>query len=176
MPNETLKITEMKNLILLIMIASILSLNSCCQLSKGVPEKVTSSFIQKFPDAQNVKWEKENDKEWEAEFEMDGREYSANYNIDGTWLETEYAIKDIPAAIQATLDSEFAGFEIEESEISETPKGTLYEFELEKGEVEMEVQIDSNGKVINKEVSNDEDDGEDDSDDDDDDDYDNDHD
>ena len=125
----------MKNLILLIMIASIVSLNSCCQLSKGVPEKVTSSFIQKFPDVQNVKWEKENDQEWEAEFEMDGKEYSANYNIDGTWLETEYAVKDIPAAIQATLDSEFPGFEIEESEISETPKGTFYEFEMKKGEV-----------------------------------------
>ncbi|MCF8370865.1 MAG: PepSY-like domain-containing protein [Bacteroidales bacterium] len=143
----------MKNLLIVIVVVSLFVLNACAQKAKDVPANVQSTFSQKFPTATKVKWEKENDKEWEAEFKLDGIEYSASFNIEGTWLETEHKIKksEIPTLVKNTLDTQFEGYKIEEPEIIESADGTFYEFELEKGKLEIEVQIDSNGLVVKKE-------------------------
>jgi hypothetical protein len=143
----------MKNLVLLIAIAAIFSFNARGQAKEAVPENVKSAFSQKFPDATNVKWDKENATEWEAEFKIGGKKYSANFDNMGTWMETEYEINadEIPAAVKTTLDKDFTGYKIEESEVSETAKGKLYEFELEKAGEEIEAAIDMSGKIVNKE-------------------------
>lgn len=118
------------------------------------PQKVRKAFAKKFPNIKKVKWEKESDTEWEGEFKMKGIEYSANFLQDGTWQETEHEIKkkSIPANIKTTLQTEFSDYEIEEAEISETKDGSVYEFELEMGEEELEVVIDTNGRVLKKEI------------------------
>lgn len=132
---------------------------SCAQTKTNVPEKVQSAFSQKFPTAKKIKWDKENDSEWEAEFKMNGKEYSANFTSEGTWKETEHEIKksDIPAAVKQTLDQEFAGYDVEEAEISETADRKVYEFAIKKEETDMEVAISPDGKVLKKEVKNEED-------------------
>ncbi len=147
----------MKNLLVLLVLASTIGFTACGQ-KYNVPAKVKSSFTQKFPEAKRVKWDKENDNEWEAEFKMKGKEYSANFDNNGNWKETEYEIKkyQIPEAVQSTLDKDFNGFKIEESEISETTDGKVYEFELEKGDKEIEVAISINGKIIKQEEANEE--------------------
>ena len=118
------------------------------------PAQVNNSFNKKFAGATKVKWDKENDTEWEAEFKLKGKAYSANFSNEGKWMETEHEIKKsaIPANVKQTLDSEFAGYDVEEAEISETAEGTVYEFELEQGETEMEVAISPEGKVVKKEM------------------------
>jgi hypothetical protein len=80
----------------------------------------------------------EDEKEWEAEFKLEGKEYSANFLTNGTWKETEYEIKksDIPEAIKQTLAQDFDGYNMEEAELSETAEGKHYEVAVEKGEVE----------------------------------------
>ena len=119
------------------------------------PIKVKEAFAKKFPKVKKVKWEKESNSEWEVEFKIKGMEYSANFLEDGTWKETEHEIKrnEIPSTIKTTLDTEFPGYKIEESEISETPEGSVYEFSLEKGELNTEITIDMNGKVVSKVIS-----------------------
>lgn len=119
-----------------------------------VPQKVKDAFTKKFPTAKKVKWDKENATEWEAEFKMNNTEYSANFLEDGTWKETEHEIddKEIPQNVKSALMSAYAGYKIKESEMSETKDGMLYEFEIKKGESEMEVAIDSNGKIVKKEM------------------------
>lgn len=121
------------------------------------PQKVTDAFVKKFPNVKKVKWEKENETEWEAEFKVNKVEYSANFIEDGTWKETEHEIdeKEIPQTVKVALTKGFPGYEIEEAEISETKEGTVYEFEIEKGESEMEVAIDANGTIIKQEVKKD---------------------
>lgn len=138
----------------ILMLGTIMVLTQACAQNTAAPAKVTSSFSKKFPTAKNVKWDKENATEWEAEFKMNGEEYSANFNNEGTWLETEYEIEAsaIPEAVKKTLASEFSGYDIEEVELSETAKGKVYEFSLEKDETDMEVAISPEGKVIKKEV------------------------
>jgi len=122
--------------------------------TENVPQVVKIAFAKKFPTAKKIDWKKESSSEWEAEFKMDKTEYSANFSAEGKWLETEHevSIKEIPKKIKAILDSKFIGYKIEESEISEIALDTVYEFEIEKGEESLEVAIDSNGKVVKKEV------------------------
>lgn len=143
----------MKTLNLMAVAFAVIGFTACAQKT-NVPENVNKAFSQKFPDAKSVKWDKENDTEWEAEFKLKGIDYSANYSTDGVWKETEHKIETsaIPAPVKQTLDNEFAGYKIEESEISETAEGSVYEFELEKDKTKMEVAISPNGKVVNKET------------------------
>lgn len=142
----------MKNLILVIAASALISLNVTAQTSKNVPKNVKTAFSQKFAKATDVKWGKEGKTEWEAEFKMDGKAYSANYDLKGEWLETEYAItvNEIPAAVKTAIDKDYAGYKMKESEISETAKGKVYEFELVKGKNKVEIAFDLNGKLIKK--------------------------
>ena len=142
------------------MILAVFSFSACGQ-KKDVPVKTKTAFQQKFPTAQKVKWDKENATEWEAEFKMNGNEYSANFDNNGNWKETEYRINksDIPSAVKSTLDKDFKEYKIEVAEVSETVDGKVFEFMIEKGDSDMEVVINSDGKLIKKEVrkENDED-------------------
>jgi hypothetical protein len=149
----------MKNLVMAIVVVAFVSLNACGQAKKEAPANIKTAFSQKFPKATKVKWENENDKEWEAEFKMDGKEYSASYDLNGAWMETENEIsaKEIPAAVKTTLDKEFAGYKVGESEISENAEGKVYEFELKKGGDKLETSIDLTGKLIKKEQKKDND-------------------
>lgn len=143
----------MKTSKLFVIAFAAISINACAQ-KPNVPENVDKAFTQKFPDAKSVKWDKENETEWEAEFKLNGLEYSANYSTEGVWKETEHEIQksDIPTNVKQTLDTEFPDYKIKESEISETTEGSVYEFELEKEKVKMEVAVSPDGKVVKKEV------------------------
>lgn len=148
----------MKKLISVMLMMTFIAF-SCAQGTKeNVPETVKSAFSKKFPAVTKVKWEKEKEGEWEGSFKMDKKEYSANFAVDGTWLETEFEISksEIPVLVQQTLDSQFSEYRIEESEQSETSNGIAYEFELEKGKVELEVSIDESGKVIEQKTESEE--------------------
>jgi len=140
----------MKNLMLMIAAAVLISMNACGQNAKDVPAKVKSGFDQKFPAAKKVKWGKENATEWEAEFTFNGKAYSANYTSDGTWLETEYsvAMSEVPADVTKTLAKEVPGYKLLGSDISETPKGKVYEFDIKTGNVKKEVAINADGTLV----------------------------
>ena len=143
----------MKTKILIIVSALFIGISACGQSEKDVPANVTSAFSKKFSNASGVKWSRENEQEWEAEFKMDGKKYSANFDNAGMWIETEYEIslEKIPAEVKATLDKESAGFKIKESSVAETKDGKVFEFVLEKDKTETELSIDMNGNVLNKE-------------------------
>jgi hypothetical protein len=120
-----------------------------------VPAVVKESFAKRFPNVKEVKWSKESEAEFEAEFKRSGTEQSVNFDQAGKWLVTETEIKtsELPKSVQAAIAKEFPGYKIEETEKAETSdKGTLYEVELEKGEMNYEVQFSADGKVLKKEV------------------------
>jgi uncharacterized membrane protein YkoI len=123
-----------------------------CAQKNEAPKAVTDAFAKIFPDATKVKWDKESDTEWEAEFKMNTVEYSANFEADGTWKETEHEINisEVPETVRSILMKDFADYKIKESEISETSDGLVYEFELKNGKVELEVAINKNGTVTKK--------------------------
>ena len=142
----------MKTSILVITAALFITLNAFAQNPKDLPAKVKTSFDQKFPSAQKTKWGKESAKEWEVEFIMNNKDYSASYSPDGTWLETEYKISEneIPAAVTNTIGKEFPGYKITVSEISETAKSKVYEFDISNGKTKKEIAINADGSLVKK--------------------------
>jgi len=150
----------MKNLILFIAALTVISFTSCGQKSKDVPAEVKAAFAEKFPQATKVKWDKENATEWEAEFMMKEVEYSANFNLSGTWMETEYVIgsDDLPSAVIETLAADYANYKLGVAEVTETPETKVFELLLKNGMKKIELNIDINGKVL-KSAAADEDEG-----------------
>lgn len=146
----------MKKIMFVFMVSLIAGLAQAQKLKESeVPSVVKDSFAKRFPNAKEVKWSKESATEFEAEFETGKVEQSVNFDQEGKWLVTETEIKSsqLPAAVQATIAKEFSGYKIEESEKAETfDKGMFYEVELEKGEMNYEVQISVDGKVLKKEL------------------------
>ena len=130
---------------------------SCNQQKVNIPEKVQASFDEMFPVAANVEWEMENENEWEAEFDMDGKEASACFTLNGEWIETEYEIESLPETIETILNETYPGFQIAEIEVVETPGFNGFEIELKKGEEEIEILITAEGEIIEVEINKDED-------------------
>lgn len=141
--------------IALICVAALVSAAAYAQKLKEteVPESVKVSFVKSFPNIKSVKWSKESETEFEAEFKNGSMEQSANFDASGKWLVTETEIKktDLPPLVQAAIKKEFDGFKIEEAEKVETADGVAYEVELEKREVTYGVQLSKDGKVLKKE-------------------------
>ncbi|MCP9234729.1 PepSY-like domain-containing protein [Lewinella sp. JB7] len=104
----------------------------------SVPAAVEQRFASLHPTAKKVAWETEANG-YEAEYKLNGKEYSDTYSTSGELLETEQEIKksQLPATVLATLKRDFAGYEIEEAaRITYSDGRTVYETELE-GEDEM---------------------------------------
>lgn len=144
----------MKKIMFMLLVAAMMSNAANAQKISAdkVPAAVSAAFKTKFSTAEKVKWEMENT-EYEANFKLNGKEVSANFDETGKWLETETEIKvsDLPAAIQSTLKKDFAGFKVKEaSKIESVKNGNGYEAEIEKGEETFDVLFSADGKVLSK--------------------------
>ena len=132
---------------------------SACSKKIEVPAKVQSQFTKMFPDASKVKWSKESETEFEAEFRLAGEEASANFSMDGTWVETEKEIsaKSLPSAVKNALDTQYKDYKTGEVAFTETAEGeSFYEMELKKGKEEMIIHVSADGKVLKMETEEDE--------------------
>ncbi|MEO7307633.1 MAG: PepSY-like domain-containing protein [Ferruginibacter sp.] len=117
----------------------------------NVPKAVSDAFAKKFPGVSNIKWTKENAKEYEAEFILNGRSASANFLADGSWVETEAGINstDLPAAVLAAVAAKHPGAKIFKAYKIETAKGVLtYEAEIKTGNKKQEMVLTADGTVI----------------------------
>lgn len=143
----------MKKVKLGLIVFSTVLVGACCQKTNA-PDVVKTAFAEKFSNAQNVKWDKENETEWEAEFKMENVEYSANFSKTGEWMETEYEVEKsaLPPAILSLLENEYKEYEIKNIEYSEKPEGAFYELELEKGEETIDLVFDNTGNFIKREM------------------------
>ncbi len=101
-----------------------------------------------------VKWDQEEENEWEAEFKMNGDEMSASFDNAGKWLETEKELKknQLPAAVLKAVNAEYAGYKMDEAAEIEKPDFKGYELGIEKGEEELEILVTADGRItVNKE-------------------------
>lgn len=140
----------MKNSVILFVALSMFSFLVCSQ--ENPPKNVKKEFSLRFASAKSVKWSSEKPDEWEAEFKMNGKKMSACFDSSAVWTTTETVIteNDIPEAVRNTLSTEFKEYKRRLMEIFESPEIKGFEFGLRKGEISIEVMIDSAGKVIKK--------------------------
>ena len=122
---------------------------------ENLPPSVAAAFKAKFSIAEKTTWEMDYDK-YEAEFTVGKGEFSATFDKEGKWLETETYLKpsDLPKAIKEKLSQkygELSGYKIEEAVKAETEKETTYEVDIKRGEIFYELTFDEKGQLLREE-------------------------
>lgn len=130
------------------------SLASFAQKKKeqNVPQMVKNAFVEKFPKAKGVKWDRE-ENNFEASFDLNSSDYSVLLNKDGKIVETEVAIKvsQLPKNALQYLNENYKNQKVKEAAKIVTEKGDLiYEAEI-KGK---DLLFDEEGSLIKKDMAN----------------------
>lgn len=115
-----------------------------------VPAAVKTAFNTKFPGATDIKWGKENPKEYEAEFKLNNANVSANFKMDGSWVETETTIpaSELPAAVSNAVKAKYPGAVFGRTEKIEAPGGKiLYEVNLTVNGKKKELELNPDGSI-----------------------------
>lgn len=133
-------------------VASAMMIGAATLYAQGKTTKeVEIAFNSRFPNAVKVKWEKENDQEYEANFILNGINYSANFSNNGAWLETEspMAFEKLPLKVQTNFKREHKDLKIKAVDKIEASNGEVqYEIEARKGLTTIDYVYNSEGKLI----------------------------
>jgi hypothetical protein len=99
---------------------------------KSMPAAVQKAFEARFPAASQVHWGKESRKEYEAEFLLNGKSVSANFDLNGKWIETESIIskEELPQPVLASILRQYPDAKYKTVEKVEMPGKTQYEMTL----------------------------------------------
>ena len=129
---------------------SIVILNYSSAQSVKVSAQVNKAFAEKFPGATQLKWSKENSKEFEAEFKWNNKTVSVNFGLDGTWKETETTISsnELPAVVITAINTKYPGAVITLAEKVEKPEAAYYETEIKIKGKKKELEIASDGRIM----------------------------
>ena len=129
------------------------------ELSKDqVPKAVIDAFENSYPNAKELKFEKEmfeGKAAYEVEHKENGREYESMYSADGTLLQKEEDIDGelLPERVAQAIKKEYPNAKIKEVEKIMKPDNTVtgYEVEIIAPGKEAELELDVNGNILKTE-------------------------
>ena len=151
----------MKNL-LIKAAAVILALSSLAGCSKddnhddfsNIPEEVKADFKNRFPSATKVEWEFIANT-LKADFVMENTDYEAFWknSTSWNWIRTEKDVNitktPLPSAVQNYLNTEFAGWKIEDVDYIWVPEDEFFEISLDmSGKPDTVILIRKDGTVV----------------------------
>lgn len=148
-----------KQLILMFLVVTALALkieNGPAQeiTADRVPAAVKQTFQTRFPGVKLAEWKIKSDKNYEAEFTLNGTNIAAKFDSTGKWLETESAIplSKVPKAVRDTIASQFKGCKVVEAQTLEqrNEQRPTYELHLENAEEVVKAQFSADGAVLNQ--------------------------
>ena len=117
-----------------------------------VPAAVKQAMRTKFPDVKSAEWKLKSDKNYEAEFSRKGTSIAAKFDAAGKWLETESAIprSKLPKAVRATVDKQFKGYKVVETQTLQrcNEDKPIYELHLENAKEVVKAQFSGAGSVL----------------------------
>ncbi|MGA8852871.1 MAG: PepSY-like domain-containing protein [Christiangramia sp.] len=116
-----------------------------------VPEAVRSAFQKKYPGENDPDWEEDDHGYWESHFKQDGEKYRADFNADGSWVETENSIKkeNLPEAIKRKIEEEYSDREITEVEhVDNAKEGEFYDVEFKQKGKNMDIEFREDGTIL----------------------------
>ncbi|MGK6352126.1 PepSY-like domain-containing protein [Parapedobacter sp. DT-150] len=121
---------------------------------RGVPAVVLNAFQQQFPKARQVEWERKNDGNYEAEFNLSliGRDHTVFISPEGKVLkhEEEISSSSLPDAVEQQIKTEFGGYRIEDAKQIDTGGIVTYRVDLEGRNNDLTVEFDPKGKILNE--------------------------
>jgi len=123
------------------------------RLAQGeTPTAVLSNFSAKYPGAKKVKWGIDRNDSHEAHFQLRGVKYRADFNPDGSWIETEQSLDwdELPSAVQDAIKRDYDKDDIVELEFTDNAKkGEFYDVEIDpKGEKNFDVEYRVDGTKL----------------------------
>jgi hypothetical protein len=132
-------------------IVAFISIHAIGFAQSNIPDAVKAAFNEKFKNATKVKWDKENLHEYEAEFQWQGLNCSANFSDTGKWLETESqsSFTQLPDKVQNAFNNSHKGAIVKAVAKIETSKGeNRYEVEIKNGVSTKELFYTAEGKEV----------------------------
>ena len=139
----------MKNVILFAAIAISAIGSAQFKNKKEVPKVVKEAFQKEYPNTK-VNWDIEAEG-FEAEFKMNGKESSANYDKKGHKLATEIEIKEseLPAKALTYIATTYPNKKIKETaKITDNKKVVTYEAEIKIDGKDSDLLFDTSGSFI----------------------------
>ncbi|KAA3436616.1 PepSY-like domain-containing protein [Rufibacter hautae] len=134
----------------LTMLAVAFALGGCSQnlTATHLPSLVQNALQVKFPNAQNLEWEKEGSL-YEAEFTLAQVEHTALVNAAGQVVshKQDIASADLPEVITLALKRDFQAFLIDDVEKVEKDGQVLYQVELENHNEDLKKVFTANGTL-----------------------------
>ena len=149
---------KLKNLVLGMALGLLpLGFQSCDDDDKDIianPD-LTSAFEAQFPDVDTrfVEWEWDGRRNaYEADFWENRYEKTAWFSKDYTWLMTETDLnqpyEEVPAVVVDAAYNEHPDYRIEDIDFIETPTNDYYVVEMERGEREIYLNIEEDGRIF----------------------------
>jgi hypothetical protein len=142
----------MKKIFLLCSIALLCSGAVAQDISAAqVPSAVSNALGTAYPKAEDLKWKLKNDL-YHADFEIGKDDYDVWLDGTGKIVKRKYEIptKQLPAAIQATLTKDYAGYTAHDAEKTESKGTSTYKVKLKKTGEERKLVFGEDGKVTNQ--------------------------
>lgn len=115
---------------------------------KDVPSVVLNALRSKYSNAVKVDWELHNDV-YKAEFDVGSREHDVWIDKNGniTKVKGDFPKKELPQAVVQKLQSEFAGYKIDDADKIEEGGSVYYEVDLDGSKDERKVLFTAEGDV-----------------------------
>ena len=113
-----------------------------------VPPAVLNAFQGKYASVKAVKWEMKGEL-YKAEFKVDKRGHDVWIDKKGkiTKHKEDISKKDLPAAIQQQITSEFKAYKLDDADKIETDGKVFYQVELDGTTDDRKVLFSADGKV-----------------------------
>ncbi|MCC9135978.1 SdiA-regulated domain-containing protein [Pontibacter silvestris] len=141
-----------KQIINALAFAVILGGGSACDTSWGkeqTPEAVKEKLTELFPAVENAEWDDEQGN-YEAEFEISGRERTAVFTAGGELIMLTEEIEEqyLPEQVLHVLQEQYASHKIEEAHRIQQNGESSYSIELEKDDDEFILNFSESGKLL----------------------------
>jgi len=123
-------------------------------VAADLPSAISQSYKSKFAIgtiAEKDSWEIDYD-HYKVDFFINKIEYSASFDKDGNWLNTEIptATANLPAEIKNTLKTDYRGFKVEDGIRIVSDKETIYKISVIKAEFTYSLTFTEKGEVLKK--------------------------
>lgn len=139
-----MKIKKLSFMLLLIAIST-----SIIAQKKELPSPVKESFLEKYPNATEIKHNKQK-KAYKIRFNNEGNKTTSVFDFDGNWKRTESILKDdaIPEKVKKSIQKKYPNGSYSNVTLTETSEGEfLYKVIVDTDKATFLLDLDKSGKI-----------------------------